>query len=274
VPSPVGPAARTPLFFASSGRSLFGCYHAPPSGTRLGCGAILCHPMGEEYIRFHRAYRLLSDRLAGVGIPVLRFDYYGCGDSSGKAEQGRLSHWRADVAAAVDEMRRRGDITKVCLVGLRLGGSLAVLSGAERGDIDAMVLWDPVVWGQDYLAELADLHTSMLQHAHVKPRPGSPAEEHDERLGFPLTASLRSDLETLDLLDIRDKPAASVLVIQSNGKADPQRLCQHLQGLGTNLTFQRFLDPRLWVWEEAVGRILVPQPVLQSVVSWLSGACA
>jgi pimeloyl-ACP methyl ester carboxylesterase len=204
----------------------------------------------------------------------LRFDFSGCGDSSGDADRARLRHWRADVAAAVDELRRRARVAKICLVGLRLGGSLALLVGAERGDIDAMVLWDPVLSGLDYLDGLTDLHLQMLQHAHVKPMPGPGDQDHVERLGFPLAASLRSDLEALDLLAVPHRPAGDVLVIQSNDKVDQERLCRHLDDLGADLTFERFPDPRLWVWEEAVGRVLVPQPILQSVVSWLSGACA
>jgi pimeloyl-ACP methyl ester carboxylesterase len=268
--SSVGSRPVEPFYFDSSDRQLFGCYHAPLSGSGQGCGVVLCHPMGEEYIRFHRAYRLFSDRLAGAGFPVLRFDLYGCGDSGGESKEGQIGYWCTDVAAAVGEIRRRGHVAKVCLVGLRLGGSLSMLVGAERGDIDGMVLWDAVISGRDYVEELIASHQEMLQHAHVEPRRDAAVKDDTEILGFPLTASMRSELEELDLLAVQRRPAHNILVIESNEKASQGQLLRHLEGIGANLTHQRLLNPRLWVWEEAVGRILVAPQILQSVVSWIS----
>lgn len=229
---------------------------------------VLCHPMGEEYTRFHRALRRLSDRLAAAGFPVLRFDLYGCGDSSGESEQGRLDRWCADVATAAGEMRQRARVKEICLIGLRLGGSLSIIAGAEQGDVDGMVLWDPVVSGRDYLEELNALHQRMLLCAHVKPSRDQPGQASQEILGFPLTDSLCSDLEALDLLAVQQRPAHNMLLIESNPRTGIQQLVDHLKGKGIDLSLECFPDPRLWVWEEAVGRVLVPSQILQSVVSW------
>jgi pimeloyl-ACP methyl ester carboxylesterase len=229
---------------------------------------VLCHPMGEEYIRFHRALRRLSDRLAAVGFPVLRFDLYGCGDSSGESEQGRIDRWCADVAMAADEMRQRARVREICLVGLRLGGSLSMIAGAEQGDVDGMVLWDPVVSGRDYLEELGTLHRRMLLCAHVKPRRDRPGKASQEILGFPLTDSMRSDLEFLDLLNVQQRPANNMLLIESNPRTGIQQLGDHLRNRNVDPAVKHFPDPRLWVWEEAVGRVLVPSRILQSLVSW------
>jgi pimeloyl-ACP methyl ester carboxylesterase len=228
--------------------------------------------MGEEYIRFHRAYRLLSDRLAAAGYPVLRFDLFSCGDSSGEADEAGVSQWCTDIAAAVAEAKRRGHVKTICLVGLRLGGSLAVIVGAEKGDIDGMVLWDPIASGQDYLGELARSHQRMLQYAHVRPNRRWVKDKglHAERLGFPLTASMCLDLEELNLLAIEQRPAGHILVVNSNERAFQGRLREHLEGTGASLTYQLFPDPRLWVWEEAVGRILVPNQILRFIASWIS----
>jgi hypothetical protein len=55
-----------------------------------GAAVLLCNPFGQEAIRCHRAFRLLSARLASSGIPSLRFDYFGTGDSPGNDGEGDL----------------------------------------------------------------------------------------------------------------------------------------------------------------------------------------
>src|SRR5262245_51695397 len=108
-----------PFYFGSPSHALFGCYHVPQARPRRECGVVLCHSLGDEYIRFHRAYRQLAVRLSQVGFPVLRFDFYGCGDSSGASEEMEVQRWLADIVAAVAEIRHRSGVAKVCLVGLR-----------------------------------------------------------------------------------------------------------------------------------------------------------
>lgn len=226
--------------------------------------------MGEEYIRFHRAYRQLAFRLSNVGFPALRFDFYGCGDSGGDCEQGEIRQWLTDISTAVGEIRRRCGVVKVCLVGLRLGGTLSMMVGAERGDIDGMVLWDPVVSGRAHIAELTALHQGMLQCAHVKLKRRMTGEKHTEILGFPLTDSMLTDLENIDLLAIQQKPANNILVIESNEKAGQKRLREHLKSMDVHVAYQHLPSPQIWVWIEDFGKVLVPHRILQSVVSWIS----
>lgn len=259
-----------PFYFGSQEKPLFGCYHAPQAGPTRVCGVVFCHSMGDEYIRFHRAYRQLAIHLSNVGFPVLRFDFYGCGDSSGGCEQGQLRQWLTDISTAIDEIRRRCGLTKVCLVGLRLGGSLAMLAGAARGDIDGTVLWDPVVSGGAYLQELVALHQDMLRVAHVKLEPRTTDGEHTEILGFPLTDYMLTDLENLDLLSTYQKSVNNILVIQSNEKADQGRFLEYLKSIGVHAEYQRLPSPQFWIWMEDFARVLVPQQILQSIVSWIS----
>src|SRR5437773_7734152 len=71
-----------PFYFGSPDKLLFGCYHEPSLERRRKCAVVVCQPVGHEYINSHRALRQLAARLCDAGFPVLRFDYYGCGDSS------------------------------------------------------------------------------------------------------------------------------------------------------------------------------------------------
>ena len=55
---------------------------APPPRPEVGPrGVVLCQPLGIEAICVYFSYRPLADRLAQLGLAVLRFDYDGTGDS-------------------------------------------------------------------------------------------------------------------------------------------------------------------------------------------------
>ena len=266
----VSRGAIEPLYFGPSTKPLFGCYYAPLAGVTRDCGVVLCYPMGEEYIRFHRACRELALRLSNVGFRVLRFDFYGCGDSGGRFDQASTGQWLTDLDTAIRDMRRGCGVTKVCLVGLRLGGTLSIMAGSGRQDIDGMVLWDPVINGIAHIEELTTLHHKMLQYAHVKPKRLMTDGKQAEILGFPLADSLIQDLESIDLLAIRHKPANNILVIESNEEVGQERLAQHLRGVGAHVAYQQHPSPQIWVWTEDVIRILVPHPILEATVSWIS----
>ena len=263
-------AHNEPGYFGPLQTSLFGCYHAPRAYPRRHCGVVLCYPMGDEYMRFHRAFRQLADRLTASGFPVLRFDFYGCGDSAGESTEGTLAQWQTDVTAAMQELQRRSGVGTLCLVGMRLGGNLAATVGAAYGNVDSMVLWDPVVCGRAYLQELHRLHRTMLQSAHVRPQPAIGSNVPQEVLGFPLTTTLSEEIEGIDLLALRQAPARQIYVLDSTGETALAALVTRLQGLGSAVQYTSLPDPQLWEWVEDVNKVVVPPRLLQAVVSWIA----
>lgn len=142
-----------PFHFGSSAHPLFGVYHPGAPGVHAR-GVVLCYPLGGEYLRAHRAFRQLTRLLVREGVHVFRFDYRGTGDSWGDSLDLSLSGALEDIGQAVDEFRESAALDRVSLAGLRLGGNLALDAAARRDDIESVVLWDPVVDGTSYLAEL------------------------------------------------------------------------------------------------------------------------
>jgi alpha/beta superfamily hydrolase len=267
-PAAKPPASLRPEYFGGPEQALFGCYHEPARANRRDCAVLICQPIGHEYVNCHRALRQLAARLAEAGFPVLRFDYYGCGDSSGSSEEGTIAQWLQDIATAASHLRKTAGATRMCLVGLRLGGTLSAIRRAQRDDIESMVLWDPVLNGKNYLEDLFSLQREMLR---FRPRPRRRPELRDCRdiLGFPLSRFLHSEIENLDLLQLATRPARNLLLIQTDPAEGDDKLRNHLKHLDVRLEYQRPNAPHLWM-PAADGGLSVPALVLQSIVSWVS----
>src|SRR5260370_26129393 len=124
-----------PLYFGPPDEPLFGCYHEPPAGHRRKCAVLICPPIGHENINCHRALRQLAARLAETGFPVLRFDYYGCGDSAGVSEEVGISLWLEDISTAILDLRQRTGLAQTCVVELRMRASLSTIIGSQRDTV-------------------------------------------------------------------------------------------------------------------------------------------
>jgi alpha-beta hydrolase superfamily lysophospholipase len=203
--------AKVPIELGSPSAPLFGWYHPPRGGARRGHGAVLCNPVGDDLVRAHRPLRHLAERLAALGMPVLRFDYRGTGDSAGdEAEPARVPGWLEDVDTAIDELRARSGVERVFLIGLRLGATLAAAAAERRQDVEGVVLWSPYPSGRAYVADVTRTH-----QLHRKLEPGAfsggPARAGgQEALGFFLTDET---IAALAELQVGVRPARRVLVV-------------------------------------------------------------
>src|ERR1700733_12614890 len=70
------------LYFDSGAHRLFGWLHRSSGKSAARCGLVVCKPFGYEAICAHRSVRVFSEATTDLGVPTLRFDYVGMGDSS------------------------------------------------------------------------------------------------------------------------------------------------------------------------------------------------
>jgi len=211
---------------------------------------------------------VLAERLAEAGFPALRFDYRGCGDSALDADQVGIADWREDLRAAAEMCRARSGRRKVAAVGLRLGATLALLESADKGNLDGLVLWDPIVSGRAYLEELGAMHAQMTRSLPG----GAPAPQpNDERelLGFSYGDRLVRDLEAVDLTSVRAKNAQNALVIETSV---PGASAPRLDLGAPHQDRTAVQDVRIWM--EDADKALIPQQALQAVTGWLQGVYA
>lgn len=175
-------------------QGLFGIYH--PGVFEQGIGVLLCPPLGQDLIRCHRLYRQLAYALSDMGAAVLRFDYYGTGDSAGASEEVEWQRCLADIATAAGQLRLRSGCQHIVGFGARLGGSLA-LAAAERARLDQLILWDPVLDGTAHIAALNALQAALRfdLNRFTAPRPAATME--DQWQGFAIGTPLRRQLAEL-----------------------------------------------------------------------------
>ncbi|MCY3018974.1 MAG: alpha/beta hydrolase [Planctomycetota bacterium] len=137
---------------APDGSPLYAAYHAPVQGSPAS-PVLICAPLFEERKSAYGALRKLAGRLAAAGRPVLRFDYRGSGESGGSSAARRWSHMAEDLAAAREALTRISGAREVVLLGLRLGGTLALqealrgTAGQARSGTAAVIALAPVSVG-------------------------------------------------------------------------------------------------------------------------------
>lgn len=242
------------FFFGSSDHSLFGVYHPPRGKSARDHGIVLCYPLGQEYMRSHRAFRQLANLLSRRGYHVLRFDWFGTGDSMGEGEEVRVAHCLADVGTAIEELKDNAGVERVSLVGLRLGATFAALASAGRADVERIVLWDPVTEGADLLAALL----------------GDRQPSNDEMigaLGFPLPPELRAELARLSLGALRDPVVERLSVLVSAEQDDYQALARQWRNSGLRFEFECIPSGGNWNEVDNFGSALVPQELIGGIVA-------
>lgn len=112
-----------------------------PAAGRLGVLVIVGGP--QYRVGSHRQFVLLARALAAGGVPVLRFDYRGLGDSSGALRD--FTDIRADIRAAIDCFMQRAGLTRVVLWGLCDAASAALMYAATDKRVAGLALLNPWV---------------------------------------------------------------------------------------------------------------------------------
>ena len=152
--------------------------HLPEGRRRVPC-VVACH--GLRASKDSDKYLLLGAEISGGGLALARFDFRGCGESSGTEEATTLASRVEDVDAVLKYLafNRRLD-GRFGLLGSSLGGFVALHVAAARSEAPPVVTWNAPS-SLDDLMETADkdapglggpFFRELLEGAYAEAPPG------------------------------------------------------------------------------------------------------
>jgi pimeloyl-ACP methyl ester carboxylesterase len=142
----VSTAQETPLYIETGDGTLFGILAQPP-GRRRDLGMVVLG--GGGYLFSAQRNRLpvrMCRRLAADGVPALRFDYAGTGDSPGSPPGlYRLAEPFAEQGEAAARVLERAGVGRYVLVGDCFGARSALAVAPRLSGLEGLVLIAPPV---------------------------------------------------------------------------------------------------------------------------------
>src|SRR5581483_2328962 len=164
----------------------------------------------------------------------------------------------------------RTGVGGIAVVGVRLGGTVAAWAVDEQLEIDALVLWDALSTGDEWLREERTYH--LLARQVPAERAGPPPTDGGEELaGFLLAGDMVDELHHVDLASRVPPPAwpADLPVLLIEGPRRHRRsLGEPLRARGAHVESQDV--PGLAEMLEEAERAEPPTLAVEAIADWLS----
>lgn len=214
---------ETARYFQSGTETVFAVHTAPLSAP-ADVGVILAHS-GVNNFSAHRngVWTTISRRLAAKGIPSLRFDFAGTGESSGQFTLRIGGQPAADTEAAMDALRAAG-CRRLLVVGSCFGSVPSVVAAAARADVAGLILLSPPLVNPDAggAASLLEKIREVVNWSTIRT---VATNAHYRRWYFARLASLVKTRVAVRLSELtsRTRPSASQPGEQPNAGTAPSR---------------------------------------------------
>ena len=229
----------------------------PASGRR---GVIILGSAGFEDLCAHRFLTALGEETARHGLPALRFDLRGFGDSEPAAlDAALIASWIDDIASAARWMKREIDCEDLVIVGLRLG---ALLASAALGHPSLagcrLALLAPPAGGKAYLRELR------IFARVVAAPPSAPDLDGLDVAGFHMPEDLLRGIAPLDWSGLARAGQQPLLV----AGPVPAALASSAQAAAIDIVETSFEGYERLMCDPTAS--VVPGPVVRAVAAWMA----
>ena len=145
--------------FAVHGEAVLGLLSVPATPAPGHTGVLIVVGGPQYRVGSHRQFVLWARALATAGVPTLRFDVRGMGDST--AAQRPFTELGDDIGAAIDVLlARQPELSRVVLCGLCDGASAALLYLQQHPDprVAGLMLLNPWVRSDDSMSRTIVKH--------------------------------------------------------------------------------------------------------------------
>ena len=263
----------TPFFFGPTERQLFGIYHPPQRQNESRAALLMCCPFGHEAIRVHRLYRVLADRIARLGVAVLRFDFFGTGESGGDDAEGEMTGWHLDLLRAHEELMCRSGSQDVTWLAARLGATLALQSARHANDLRQLILWEPILDGLAYVEELHAGQLAMLEVGYYAKNPAwyQRRQRDDgplitEALGHRIGSDLAAQWAALNPESLTLDVSLPTIVFAQPQDELTRRWCESETGRGRTVAHEALEHPIVWTSDPIPNQAIVPIDVTRRLL--------
>jgi hypothetical protein len=134
---------------------LHGILHTPDTASEKGIAILLLSPGVKMRVAPHRLYNKMADQFVKLGFHVLRFDFYGLGDSEGELHEEMLANlygsiqvgrYVADTQSAMNWLESELGLREFVLGGLCGGAITGLLAGkSDTRVLGLLALGIPVI---------------------------------------------------------------------------------------------------------------------------------
>lgn len=245
-------------FFLDGEHGALLCTYLHPRATPVKGGILYLHPFAEEMHKSRRMAALQARQFAATGYAVLQVDLTGCGDSHGDFLDASWDKWLSDAACAHAWLSSK-IATPIKLWGLRTGATLAVHLAKDLPEVASLLLWQPVVNGEQFLKQFLRIRTAsdMLngdssQNNALRARLA--AGESLEVGGYCLSAQLANDLGRLKLAESLPRCPVVWLEVGADNSNLPapagQRVVEAWRTAGVEVQTRTVAGEPFWVTQE------------------------
>lgn len=260
------------------GSRIFSVIATPPS--RPVAGVVICSPILAEVPNNYRREVVLSRRLAGRGVAVIRFHYRGAGHSDGESGDLDIDSMEADTRAAANHLVARRAVDRLGFVGTRLGALVAAAGSRLTGN-GPVALWEPVVAPTRYFGEIlrAQLVTDLAGSSRDALLEELQSQGWVDVLGYRVERSLYASACARDLVaELGDHPRPVLLVHFGRGVSlADQLLGPQLEQREFAVTAVRLPIREAWWFpggQDSEALSHADSAAIDVTVDWLSGQLA